>query len=346
MTPRRFILIPVIVLFLYLGTYTWNQRTGFLDNISTQVGLEAVGGVLKPITLVRNTIENFWDKYFDLVGVREENERLKTDIIAIHSQIIQAGEYRAEVERLRKLLSMPLDEQWSTTGARVLAGRMGPNSVLETVTINRGYLAGGLPGTPLATELGLVGRVLRASATTATALLLTDAGSRIAVLSQNTRAPGVLSGRGARHPLEMRFVARNSEVGEGELLVTSGLDGVYPKGIPVARVVSVAPSDYSQFMAVLATPLVDVERLEEVLLLERTANTLAIPLSPDESPTMPTVPHAAPELVGPVQPGNTPPLLPASSGTTPSRISPPASPAPATVQAPRTAPVPSQGTTR
>lgn len=334
MTPRRFILIPVIVLFLYLGTYTWNQRTGFLDNISTQLGLEAVGGVLKPITLVRNTIENFWDKYFDLVGVREENERLKTDIIAIHSQIVQAGEYRAEVERLRKLLSMPPDEQWRTTGARVLAGRMGPNSVLETVTINRGYLAGGLPGTPLATELGLVGRVLRASATTATALLLTDAGSRIAVLSQNTRAPGVLSGRGARHPLEMRFVARNSEVGEGELLVTSGLDGVYPKGIPVARVVSVAPSDYSQFMAVLATPLVDVERLEEVLLLERSANTQMPPLSPDESPTIPIVPHVAPELVGPVQPGNIPPL-PASST--------PATPA---IQAPRTAPFPQQGHTR
>lgn len=340
MTPRRFILIPVIVLFLYLGTYTWNQRTGFLDNLATQIGLEATGGILKPIRVLRSTLEDFWEKYFDLVGVREENERLKKDIVAIHAQIVQAGEYRAEAERLRKLLSMPPDEQWRTTAARVLAGRMGPNSVLETVTINRGYLAGGLPGTPLATELGLVGRVLRASPTTATALLLTDPGSRIAVLSQNTRAPGVLSGRGARHPLEMRFVARNSEVEEGEMLVTSGLDGVYPKGIPVARVVSVAPSDYSQFMAVMATPLVDVERLEEVLLLERIANTQMGPLSPDESPTMPIVPHSAPELVGPVQPGNTPPPNdPAQRPTQQSAI--PQGTATRAVQQPP----PSQGTT-
>lgn len=302
MTPRRFILIPVMVLFLYLGTYTWNQRTGFLDNLATQLGLESVGVVLKPVAVLRITLENFWDKYFDLVGVREENERLKADIIAIHAQTIQAGEDRAEAQRLRKLLSMPPDEQWRSVGARVLAGRMGPNSVLETVTINRGYLAGGLPGTPLATQLGLVGRVLRASPTTATALLLTDPGSRIAVLSQNTRAPGVLSGRGARHPLEMRFVARNSEVEEGELLVTSGLDGTYPKGIPVARVVSVAPSDYSQFMSVLATPLVDVERLEEVLLLERSATLNSGPFSPDESPTMFVAPPTVPELVGPVLP--------------------------------------------
>lgn len=323
MTPRRFILIPVVVLFLYLGTYTWNQRTGFLDKLATQVGLESVGAVLKPVVLLRTTVEEFWDKYFDLVAVREENERLKTDIIAIQAQIVQAGEDRAEVQRLRRLLSMPPDEQWRGVGARVLAGRMGPNSVLETVTINRGYLTGGLPGAPLATEMGLVGRVLRASATTATALLLTDPGSRIAVLSQNTRAPGVLTGRGARHPLEMRFVARNSEVEEGELLVTSGLDGMYPKGIPVARVVSVAPSDYSQFMAVLASPLVDVERLEEVLLLERTMDTHSGPFGPDESPTMPIVPSHTPELIGPVLPGQesqanqgpVPPPTSASGGT-------------------------------
>ncbi|MEG2173251.1 MAG: rod shape-determining protein MreC [Desulfovibrionaceae bacterium] len=314
MTPRRFILIPVIVLFIYLGTYTWNQRTGFLDNLATQLGLETVGAVLKPVTLFRSTVENFWDKYFDLVSVREENERLKTDIIAIHAQIVQAGEDRAEAERLRKLLSMPPDEQWRSVGARVLAGRMGPNSVLETVTINRGYLAGGLPGTPLATELGLVGRVLRASATTATALLLTDPGSRIAVLSQNTRAPGVLSGRGARHPLEMRFVARNSEVETGELLVTSGLDGVYPKGIPVARVVSVAPSDYSQFMSVLASPLVDVDRLEEVLLLERSVDAQVNPFGPDESPTMPIVQAVNPELIGPVLPPPPPKTVPGAQG--------------------------------
>lgn len=320
MTPRRFVLIPVLLLFLYLGMYTWNQRTGFLDNISTQLGLEFVGIVLKPVSLLHSMAEDFWEKYFDLVAVREENERLKADIIAIHAQTIQAGEDRAEAVRLRKLLSMPPNEQWRTVGARVLAGRMGPNSVLETVTINRGYLAGGLPGTPLATQMGLVGRVLRASATTATALLLTDPGSRIAVLSQNTRAPGVLTGRGARHPLEMRFVARNSEVTEDELLVTSGLDGVYPKGIPVARVVSVAPSDYSQFMSVLAVPLVDVERLEEVLLLERTIEAEDVPFSPDESPTVPVVPAKPPEIVGPFLPESATPAVKAAPA-------PPAAPA-------------------
>ena len=308
MTPRRFILLPVLLLFLYLGVYTWNQRTGSLDTLSTSIGLEFTGAVLKPLVRVHAAARDFWDKYLDLVGVREENERLKADLIAIQSQLIEIGEDRAELQRLRDLLSLPADRAWRPVGARVIAGRMGPNSALETVILSRGYLTGGAPGTPLVTSLGLVGRVLRASAHTSTALLITDPGSRIAVLSQKSRTPGILTGRGSRHPLEVRFVARNSNVADGELLVTSGLDGIYPKGIAVARVVSVAPSDYSQFMAVLAVPLVDVEHLEEVLLLEPTGLPSAQEVPADPGFVGPSAPEsAAPEHPAPAGPPRTQP---------------------------------------
>lgn len=279
--------------------YTWNQRTGFLDALSTHLGLEIAGTMFKPLLGVQTSARDFWEKYLDLMGVREENQRLKAEIVAVQSQLIQAGEDRAELSRLRALLSLPPDRAWETVGARVLAGRMGPNSALETVILSRGYLNGAAPGTPLVTNVGLVGRVLRASAHVATALLLTDPGSRIAVLGQESRAPGVLTGRGSRHPLEVRFVGRHSNVANGEVLVTSGLDGVYPKGIAVARIVSVAPSDYSQFMSVLAVPLVDVEHLEEVLLLEPTG----LPSSQPDETASPPDGQAAP----PLQPAISPP---------------------------------------
>lgn len=283
--------------------FTWNQRTGILDNFATHTGLEAAGTILKPLVSLRTTTHDFWDRYFELVGVREENQRLKAELIAIQSQLGQAGEDRAELQRLRALLSLPPDRAWKTIGARVLAGRMGPNSALETVILSRGYLNGGAPGTPLVTNKGLVGRVLRAGAHTATALLITDPGSRIAVLGQKSRAPGVLMGRGPRHPLEVRFMARNSDVADGETLVTSGLDGVYPKGIAVARVVSVAPSDYSQFMSVLAAPMVDVEHLEEVLLLEPTG----LPPSQETAPENPTSVLPVTEETPPARPTIAPP---------------------------------------
>lgn len=275
MTSRRIIFFAVLLLFLYLGMYTWNQRTGALDDASAAIGLEAAGALLKPLAVVEGAVTEFWERYLDLVSVREENERLKADLIAVQGQLIQIGEDRAELVRLRNLLTLPPDRAWTPLGVRVIAGRMGPNAGLETIIISRGYLTGATPGVPVVTGEGLVGRVMRASGHVATVLLLTNPGSRIAVLSQKTRTPGVLTGRGSAQLLEMRFVGRNARVQPGELLVTSGLDGAYPKGIAVARVSSVAPSDFSQFMQVMATPLVNAEHLEEVLLLDLTGEPTA-----------------------------------------------------------------------
>lgn len=262
--------------------YSWNQRTRTLDELAASVGLELSGAVLKAMRATEDVVSGFWERYFDLVGVREENERLKARLADLESRLLANGEDLAELKRLRALIQLPVDKSWRPLGARVLAGRMGPNAVLDSITISRGYATGGRPGTPLVTHLGLVGRVLRASAHTATALLLTDPGSRIAVFSQNSRAPGILTGQGTDRMLEVNFVQRDAGVKQGEVLITSGLDGKYPKGIPVARVLSVAPSDYTQFMTIYAEPLVDLHNLEEVLLLEPTG--IAPPTDEPEGP--------------------------------------------------------------
>ena len=211
--------------------------------------------------------------------------------------MMATGEELAELRRLRKLLELPLDEAWKPVGARVLAGRMGPNGLLDSITINRGYSTGGRPGTPVVTQLGLVGRVLRASPHSATVLLLTDPGSRIAVFSQEGRVSGILSGQGVHQPLEVRFAQLGTPVRPGEVLVTSGLDGKYPKGVPVARVISAEPSNYNQFLTIKAQPLVDLRTLEEVLLLESTGIV---------RPNLPSGPP--PEFVGPPLPATAQPL--------------------------------------
>lgn len=292
---RRILIFAGILLILFLGMYSWNQRTRALDDLAATLGLELTGAVLKPLRSLQDLSVGFWDRYFDLVGVREENQRLKLQVADLQSRLLAHGEDLAELKRLRALIQLPVDESWRPLGARVLAGRMGPNAVLDSITISRGYATGARPGTPLVTHLGLVGRVLRASAHTATALLLTDPGSRIAVFSQDGRAPGILTGRGTGRNLEVNFVQRDANVKKGEVLITSGLDGKYPKGIPVARVLSVAPSDYTQFMAVYAEPLVDMQHLEEVLLLEPTgvAPAAAEPSGPPPPLVGPPAPRAA-----------------------------------------------------
>ncbi len=282
MTLRRILILAVILLFFFLGIYTWNQRMGIMDKVATHIGLELVGSLLKPMLLLHTNINDLWENYFDLVGVREENARLKADILSMQSQLIAAGEHKAEVQRLRALLSLPPDRSWRPVGARILAGRMGPNSALETVILSRGYVTGAAPGTPIMTNIGLVGRVLRASAHTSTALLLTDQGSRVAVFSQITRTAGILTGQGARRDLAVRFVGHNAKMQKGELLVTSGLDGIYPKGLPVATVTEVSAPTHTAFLTVTAKALVDTEHLEEILLLEPTGIApLPDPLAPD-----------------------------------------------------------------
>ena len=224
------------LLVLFLGMYSWNQRTHTLDDIAANVGLEMSGTVLDTFDSVKGSVLGAWRRYADLVGVREENERLRAQVAELQARIVSHGEDLAELARLRELVQLPVDSAWKPVGARILAGRMGPNAIQDSITINRGYTSGARPGTPIVTNMGLVGRVLRASPHAATVLLITDPGSRIAVFAQQSRSAGILSGQGLEQPLEVGFVERDAPVTAGEILITSGLDGKYPKGIPVATV--------------------------------------------------------------------------------------------------------------
>jgi rod shape-determining protein MreC len=115
----------------------------------------------------------------------------------------------------------------------------------------------------------VVGRIYRAGLSVATVLLLTDPSSRIAVVGRDNRAMGVAYGMGAGENLVVKYVGIKSVIEPQEILVTSGMDGVFPKGLPVARVSSVKREEGTLFMDVQADPLVDIPRLEEVLLLKR-----------------------------------------------------------------------------
>ncbi len=293
---RRFLLLAGVLLLLFLAMYSWNRRTGILDDFAASLGLEISAVVLGPLRSVQDTCAAFWQRYFELVNVREENLRLEARLAELEARLLAQGEDLAELKRLRELVQLEVDQTWKPVAARVLAGRLGPNSVFDSITINRGYTTGAKPGIPLVTQLGLVGRVLRASPHAATALLITDPSSRVAVFGQESRAAGILSGRGLRRDLEVNFVEREVPLKAGEILISSGLDGKYPKGLPVAKVKAVTPSDYTQFMAVTAVPLVDLPRLEEVLLLEPSG--LA---RPQEEPQGPR-----PEFVGPPAPAPRP----------------------------------------
>ncbi|MBU1228813.1 MAG: rod shape-determining protein MreC [Proteobacteria bacterium] len=271
MNPKRVAIFLVAGLFFYLALYTWNLRTGLLTRLSIYSGLDSVGAVLRPGSWAGHAAGGFVERYLSLVGLKQENEALREEIKALRLESMTLRERAEATARVEKLLGFPEPPDWRREGARVIAHRIGPTAILETILVDRGKLSGAKEDTPVLCTEGVVGRIYRAGLTVATVLLLTDPSSRVAVVGRDNRAAGVIYGMGAGEKLMVKYVGLQSSIEPQEILVTSGMDGVYPKGLPVARVTSVRREEGTLFMDVQAEPLVDIAHLEEVLLLKRAA---------------------------------------------------------------------------
>jgi len=276
---RRLAILIACSLMLFLGVYTWNQRTGHWDRLCASVGLEFTGGVMRGLDAVESSVTGFWENYVALRGVKQRNDALERRVQELEMRLAASSEDLAELARLRRMLHLDYPMAWPAAASRVLARRMGPNAALDTIMLSSGYLSGAAAGTPVTSWQGVVGRVLKAGPGTSVVLLLTDTGSRVSVLTSEGRVQGILAGGGPGHPLELLFVRQNAPVRVGELLVTSGVDSVYPKGIPVARVTAVSRGGSSRsgssLLEIQAEPLADLPMLEEVFLLQRPAGAIA-----------------------------------------------------------------------
>ena len=231
--------------------------------------LEFTGWVLKPGKWAVVEVSGFWNRYIYLVNVRADNERLQDENRDLRLEVMELRERAAAAGRLEALLLFAPPPGWLKEGARVIAHQLGPAAVLETMILDKGRVRGITVDTPVLAPGGLVGRVLRVGPSVSSALVLTDPNSRISVIGQKHRSGGILTGQGPGHELKLRYVNLNAPLDEGEVLISSGLAGIFPKGLPVARVTRVDRSEISLFLTVTAEPLVDLTRLEEVLLLLR-----------------------------------------------------------------------------
>lgn len=278
---RRLLFLLLIVVFLYLSLYTWNLRYGYLNRLSEITGMEIAGWVLRPGNWVADEVSRAWRRYMHLVGVEQENERLRAAVARMALEMARLREDSARAQRLERYLGFEPPERWERQGARVIAQRLGPTGSLETCLVDKGEGDGVYGDAPVITPDGVVGRVMRVSPSTATVLLIHDPNSRIPVLGRDSRTTGIIMGQGPGQLLSVNYVPLNEPISEGEILVSSGLARVFPKGVPVARVVSVRRSDISLFKTVLAEPLVDVRNLEQVIVLTRGDD-----LEPEPDPTL------------------------------------------------------------
>jgi rod shape-determining protein MreC len=273
-TKSKLVILFLLPLALYLGLYSVNQRTGFLDRLASTTGLEIVGWIVTPGNWIRQTSQGLWRDYVALWGVRQENRELRQQAQKLRIRLMRLKSQAAEAERLRDLLEFSPPPDWNCTGARIVGERLTPSDTLQTVIVDKGQSDAVHPGMPALTPSGLVGQVLKTSPNFSKLLLITDPNSKIPVIGRQDRTKAILKGTGAGPDLKLDYVTRNTSISEGEIVVTSGLGGFFPKGIPVGRITRAVQTKHTLFQVVEAEPIADLRRREEVLLLHQSGKTL------------------------------------------------------------------------
>jgi rod shape-determining protein MreC len=225
--------------------------------------------VMKPAARLSGFFEDAWDNYFNLVGVRQENLHMREDIKELNARIVAAGETALAKQRLEKLLGMR--NTLKEPGLPVSVVGEDLSSWFRTVVIDQGSSSGIAEGMAVIAADGVVGQIVKVAPTTSRVLLLTDHTSGIAATIQRSRARGVVKGK-SDGLCSLEFTTREEDVKVGDMVITSGIGGVFLKGIPIGEVTMVKRGEYGIFQTVTIRPFVNIAHLEEALVVLKVPN--------------------------------------------------------------------------
>jgi len=260
---RRFFLFALTLLFL-LFVISISKEVADGGWLFSRLLLPPIGrlGEIAHSALAR--LVEVKERYLEGRRVYEENLLLKARVKELEEKLLLFDEIKAENRRLTSLLGLKQKILGKTVTARVI-GRGG--GVGKTFIIDRGIRDGVRVDMPVIAPRGVVGKVIRASFSEAVVQLITDPNSGVAARISEGRGMGVVLGRGRRLLTFAYFSGREEELKPGRLILTSGLDGIFPKGLPLARVVKVRRRRGKLLPEIFLLPLVDLDRLEEVLII-------------------------------------------------------------------------------
>ena len=209
-------------------------------------------------------IKGIWRHYFSLVQVSQENDRLKKQLNRADEMKNEWIEARLANDRLRRLMDMGKDFAQQVVYAEVI-GR-DPTAWFKTIIIDKGAKDHVAVGMPVVVPEGIVGQVVDVSGHYAKVLLIVDQNSAVDALVQRTRARGLLKGEFADQ-CRLEYVLRKEDVRMGDVIVTSGLDDVFPKGLRIGEIKDISGAPTEMFYTITVAPFVDFEKLEDLLIL-------------------------------------------------------------------------------
>lgn len=261
---HRSTLVAAVLLIgaLILLTYGFSRpsETGVLRKLVLGMAAPLQQAINVPLT----GLNNVWKRYLFLVGLEAQNRGLRRENDRLSTELNAYREGHLEALRLQKLLGLRELFPHRMVVARVID--RGRASLFKTLLVDRGTADGLQTGLPVLADRGVVGRVIETSWHASRVLLLIDENSNIDALIQRSRAQGILQGAqpaGAH----LKYVSSKEEILPGDEVVTSGLAGLFPKGLPLGTVTAVSRQDGGLFQRIEVAPAVDFSALEEVAIL-------------------------------------------------------------------------------
>jgi rod shape-determining protein MreC len=276
---------------------------------------------------------NTWNNYFYLRNVRRENEQLRDQIQQMRLEQVRLQQDAAQARRLQTLLAFKEEYISETVPAQVIGTSGSEQS--RVIYIDRGSDHGLKENMAVITPDGIVGKVLRVFPGTAQVLIISDQTSGVGVILEKSRLQGILKGS-ADGTVNVEYIMTDEKVEPGEVVLSSGGDKIFPKGLPIGKVAAVAPGK-NMFLRIRVIPAAELTRLEEVLVITKVVEKAPDPnefkgvlrASDILAERLPSVPVKPPEpdktKPATTTPGTQPPATTPQQGTTQ-----PASPKPNT----------------
>lgn len=261
---QKLLLIAAVAIFAAIFIYSMNLRNRDHANPFERGVITVTTPLMGVVANANGRLLAVWNDYINLVGAQRENRELRESVKVMNRRVLDSQEAIIANERLKKLLDLKSSMRVASVAANVIGEESAP--WYRTIVIDRGGVDGLEEGMPVVATSGIVGRLIKVSPNSARVLLLTDHSSSIAAMIQRSRARGVVKGKGGG-ACSLEFSLREEDVKVGDVVTTSGIGGIFPKGIAIGEVSMVRKGEYGMFQAVDIRPAVNISRLEEVLVL-------------------------------------------------------------------------------
>lgn len=272
---------PLTVGVLLVAPFVYFLTTGHRGrepNVLDRVVLGLSGPLQSGVTWMLEGTRDTGQSYVALRGAHEEAQACRAELSQARAEVNALREADQENRRLKKLLAYSEETLQQEIAARVVG--LGPTRQVLSVRIDRGESDGVRRGMPVLTPEGVVGQVMSVVGGTADVMLVNDPASRVGVVVQRSRVRGTVSGLGPEQGLSLENVLRQDDVQEGDAVVTSGTDGIFPAGLVVGTVRGLTRPPAQMFLQARVQPAVDLRRFEEVLVVPTLSGVLPSAVAP------------------------------------------------------------------